>query len=111
MARGILTRQQILGTFCQESGCQVLRPFPDFAGNGRFAVGEQLKLCPLVAPPQRQHVVVRASIRGLKEPPRFVTGAATAGRCVRSSRGVLDGRTLAAKTVSLYRPAAPAMRF
>jgi hypothetical protein len=24
MARGILTRQQILGTFCQESGCQVL---------------------------------------------------------------------------------------
>jgi hypothetical protein len=25
MARGILTRQQILGTFCQESGCQVLK--------------------------------------------------------------------------------------
>jgi hypothetical protein len=24
MARGILTRHQILGTFCQESGCQVL---------------------------------------------------------------------------------------
>jgi hypothetical protein len=24
MARGILTRQQILGTFCQESGCQAL---------------------------------------------------------------------------------------
>jgi hypothetical protein len=68
MARGILTRQQILGTFCQESGCQVLRPFPDFAGNG-FAVGEQLKLCPLVAPPQRQHVVVRTSIRGLMAQP------------------------------------------
>ena len=25
MARGILTRQQILGTFCQESSCQVLK--------------------------------------------------------------------------------------
>ena len=46
MARGILTRQQILGTICQESGCQALRPFPDFAGNGRFAVGEQLKVLP-----------------------------------------------------------------
>ena len=70
MARGILTRQQILGTFCQESGCQALRPFPDFAGNGRFAVGEQLKLWPLrpnKAPPQRQHVVVRSSTRGLRD--------------------------------------------
>ena len=27
MARGILTRQQILGTFCQESGCQVLKNY------------------------------------------------------------------------------------
>jgi hypothetical protein len=25
MARGILTRQQILGTFSQESGCQALK--------------------------------------------------------------------------------------
>jgi hypothetical protein len=28
---------------------QILRPFPDFAGKGRFAFGEQLTLRPLLS--------------------------------------------------------------